>query len=67
MRPEDDIDEPPPTPEFVGATVPPMEPGIPRASPVEGDVAGEDMRGPPTAPEIASAAARPASQVPTST
>ena len=59
MRPEDDIDEPPPTPEIVGATVPPMEPGIPRASPVEGDVAGEDMRGPPTAPEIASAAAAP--------
>ena len=62
MRGEDDTDESPPAPEITDAAIPPIEPAIPRASPVEGDVAGEDMRGagpepsaiaPPTAPEIA--------------
>lgn len=66
MRREDDIDEPPPAPEIADAATPPIEPAIPRASPVEGDVGGEDMRGagpepsaiaPPTALEIAPAAA----------
>jgi hypothetical protein len=61
-----DIDEPPPNPEIADAATPPIEPAIPRASPVEGDVGGEDMRGagpepssiaPPTALEIAPAAA----------
>jgi hypothetical protein len=68
MPREDDIDEPPPAPEIADAAAPPMEPGMPRASPVGGDVAGEDMRGavpelspiaPPTALEIAPAAAAP--------
>jgi hypothetical protein len=45
LRREDDIDEPPPAPEIADAATPPIEPAIPRASPVEGDVAGEDMRG----------------------
>jgi hypothetical protein len=76
MRREDDFAEPPPAPEIsksrrrrqkrADSAVPPMEPGIPRASPVGGDIAGEDMRGagpepsaiaPPTALEIAPAAA----------
>ena len=66
MRCEDDIDEPPPAPEIADAATPPIEPAIPRANPVEGDVAGEDMRGagpepsaiaPPMALEIAPAAA----------
>jgi hypothetical protein len=66
MRREDDIHERPPAPEIVDAATPPIELAIPRASPVEGDVAGEDMRGagpepsaiaPPTALEIAPAAA----------
>jgi hypothetical protein len=61
-----DIDEPPPAPEIADAATPPIGPAIPRASPVEGDVGGEDMRGagpepsaiaPPTALEIAPAAA----------
>jgi hypothetical protein len=37
-----DIDEPPPAPEIADAATPPIEPAIPRASPVEGDVGGEE-------------------------
>jgi hypothetical protein len=60
------IDEPPSAPEIADAATPPVEPAIPRASPVEGDVGGEDMRAagpepssiaPPTALEIVPAAA----------
>jgi hypothetical protein len=68
VLPQEDrrIDEPPSAPEIADAATPPIEPAIPRASPVEGDVGDEDMRGagpepssiaPPTALEIAPAAA----------
>jgi hypothetical protein len=63
IRPEDDIAEPPPAPEIADSAVAPMKPGIRRASPVGGDVAGAAPElspiAPPTALEIAPAAAAP--------